>query len=341
MRALLATIGGILSLVVLSAQSTPALGPAAIDAAVRSVTAVFAAEYFDIPLSKTAAATINSRLAAGRYAGATSPADLAQRLTRDFFELTKDKHIFVAVPRPRAPGGGGGSSEKRDVPTTAGFRRTEIIAGNVGVFDLAFFMRPIEHREALADAMEKLQPADALIIDMRENGGGSPGTVALLIGYLVDAPVQLFDIVRRDGSREAYATEATPPATRNGRRPIYVLTSSRTFSGGEGLPFLLQEMKRAVVIGEVTAGAANPGRPYPAGNLLEITIPNAHIVSAIAKSNWEGRGVTPDVAAPAADAFRIAHLRAIDDLITATKDVAHREELTRIRATLEQPLIKH
>ncbi len=315
-----------------SAQS---LDAAAIGAAVRAVADVFEREYFDVALSKTTAEEIVRRLDAGRYAGAASPADLAQRLTRDFFELTKDKHVVVAVPRPRVAGGGGAGSEKRDVPTTAGFRRSEIIAGNIGVFDLAFFMRPIEHRDALAAAMQVLEPADALIVDMRANGGGSPDTVALFINYLIEGVGQpLFEIVRRDGSKEIYRTPEEAPATRNARRPIYVLTSARTFSGGEGLAFLLQELKRAVVIGEVTAGAANPGRPYPAGELYEITVPNGRVVTAIAKGNWEGSGVTPDVRVPAADAFRVAHLRALDDVIAATVDPTRRTELQGIRADL-------
>jgi retinol-binding protein 3 len=315
------------------------LDAAAIATAVRAVADVFEREYFDVALSKTTAEEIVLRLDRGRYAGAALPADLAQRLTRDLFELTRDKHVVVAVPRPRVPGGGG--SEKRDVPTTAGFRRSEIIAGNIGVLDMAFFMRPIEHQDALAAAMQTLQPADALILDLRENGGGSPGTVALLLGYLLDSASQpLFEIVHRDGSRDSYTTEATPPLTRNARRLIYVLTSPRTFSAGEGLAFILQERRRAVVIGEVTAGAANPGRSYPAGTMFEITVPNGRVVTAITKRNWEGGGVTPDVNVPAADAFRVAHLRAIDDLL-ATASPARREELMRLRPQIERPQIKH
>ena len=329
---------------VLASARTPAqsFDAAAIGSAVRAVVDVFEREYFDAALSKTVADEISRRLDGGRYAGANPPAALATRLTADLYELTRDKHIAVAVATPRAANNGGGA-ERRNVPTTAGFRRTEIIAGNVGVLDLAFFMRPVEHRDALAAAMQVLQPADALLLDMRENGGGSPDTVALLISYLIDGSGQpLFEILRRDGSTDAYRTEAQAPATRNGRRPIYVLTSARTFSAGEGLAFLLQELKRAVVIGEVTAGAANPGRSYPAGTLFEITVPNGKVVTAIARGNWEGSGVAPDVAVPAADAFRVAHLRAIDDLL-ATASAARREELTRIRAKVSQspPPIKH
>jgi C-terminal processing protease CtpA/Prc len=144
----------------------------------------------------------------------------------------------------------------------------------------------------------------------------------------------LFEIVHRDGSKAIYRTPEEAPATRNVRRPIYVLTSARTFSGGEGLAFLLQERKRAVVIGEVTAGAANPGRAYPAGELFEITVPNGRVLSSIGRANWEGRGVTPDIVVPAADAFRVAHLRAIDDLLT-TASPARRKELMRLRPQIE------
>ncbi len=334
-------IGGLLVMLLLAPTraSAQSLDVAAIGTAVRAVADVFEREYFDAALSKTVVEEIKRRLDGGRYASDNVPAALAKRLTADFYELTNDKHIAVVLATPRAANSGGGG-ERRNVPTTAGFRRTEIIAGNVGVLDLAFFMRPIEHQDALAAAMQTLQPADALILDLRENGGGSPGTVALLLGYLLDSSAQpLFEIVHRDGSKDSYTTEVTPPAIRNARRPVYVLTSPRTFSAGEGLAFILQEWKRAVVIGEITAGAANPGRPYPAGPLFEITVPNGRVVTAITKRNWEGSGVTPDIKVPAAEAFRVAHLRAIDDLLS-TASPARREELTRIRQQIE-PQIKH
>lgn len=333
-RTILATISGVCLLVVaVSTQGvSPVLDRDTIDSAVRQVTTVFSNEYFDIPLSQKVVAELDARVTAGRYHGTGTAANLAKRLTADFYELTKDKHISVAIAR-REGGTAPSGSERRNVPTAAGFRRTELIAGNIGLLDMAFFMRPVEHRDALAAAMTTLQPADALILDMRENGGGSPGTVALLVSYLLDAPERpLFEIVTRSGSRETYHTEPTP--TRNAKRPVYVLTSRRSFSGGEGLAFLLQDLKRAIVIGEVTAGAANPGRPYPAGDLFDITVPNGQLLTSATRRNWEGSGVTPDVSVPAAEALLVAHLRALDDLIAATTDPVRRDALRRTRAEL-------
>jgi C-terminal processing protease CtpA/Prc len=96
----------------------------------------------------------------------------------------------------------------------------------------------------------------------------------------------------------------------DGRRPIYVLTSAKTFSAGEGLAFLLQERRRAEVVGEVTAGAANPGRPYGVNDRFTVTVPNGRVRSAVHGGNWEGTGVTPDVKTGAAAALAVAHARA-------------------------------
>ncbi len=103
--------------------------------------------------------------------------------------------------------------------------------------------------------MKMLRSADALVIDMRENGGGSPDTIALVLSYLFEDPeLPLFGIVPRsgDGVRQ-YKTLKSGLSDRNGTRPVYVLTAKQTFSAGEGLAFLLQDRRRAEVVGEPTA----------------------------------------------------------------------------------------
>lgn len=297
---------------------------ATIESTVRGAADIFAAEYFDVPLSGRVSAELRRRLEAGEYATIATNQELAERLTRDLIALTRDKHVGVRI---RVGAKAGGAVQRRDVPTTAGFRRTEILPGNIGLLDMAFFMRPAEHRDALAAAMKTLQPADALILDMRQNGGGSPDTVVLLISYLLDEPNRpLFEIRPRQGEPTVYATASPPVELRNSRRPVYVLTSRQSFSGGEGVGFLLQDLKRALVIGESTAGAANAGRGYPVNDTFEVLVSNGQLLTSVSRRNWEGTGVTPDVAVPAAEALRVAHLRAIDDLLAATPAGASRDE---------------
>ena len=288
-------------------------------ATVRTLGEVLKREYIDVDVAEKADAALRRALTEGRYAGASTPEALARLLNRDLQDVTHDKHIWVEVVPPATPSAQPAptrSAEDTDAAraegvrrSNAGVRRLEILRGNVGYLDLSSFFRPEEARDTITLAMRLLSKADALIIDMRRNGGGSPGTVAHLLGYLLDAPgATLFEIVHRPPEpSDRYALEATLPAERDGKRPIAVLTSAQTFSAGEGLAFLLQERHRAEIVGEVTAGAANPGRSYPVNDGFRVNVPNGRIKSAVSGGNWEGTGVTPDVKVPAAEALQTAH----------------------------------
>jgi C-terminal processing protease CtpA/Prc len=211
-----------------------------------------------------------------------------------------------------------------------GVQRVEILAGNVGYLNLTAFYRPNEARDAIAAAMRSVQHADALILDVRNHAGGSPDTAALVASYFfVERRLPLFEIVPRSGEKRAYETESSDLPERNAARPLYVLTSARTFSAGEGIAFLLQERGRAEVVGKTTAGAANPGRPYRVNDYFEVTVPNGKVRTAVRGTNWEGTGVVPDVKVAAEIALRTAHSRALSRLIEQAKAGAWRDELQR------------
>lgn len=308
---------------------------------VDSLASVVDGEYFDPDVAARVAASVRAWLAQGRYDTATTPESLAEILTRDLFEATKDKHLAVTVvqegvssPASTAPDE---ARELRARRTNFGVQRVEILAGNVGYLNLIAFYRPEEVRDTLSAVIRTLQHADALILDMRDNSGGSPDTAALLASYLFDAPaLPLFDIVDRSGGRSRYTTEASPLPGRNGTRPVYVLTAARTFSAGEGIAFILQERRRAEVVGERTAGAANPGRAYPVNARFKVTVPNGQVRTAVAGRNWEGGGVVPDVAVAASDALRVAHTRAIRELLKKTPSGPWRDTLERQLEALER-----
>jgi hypothetical protein len=293
---------------------------------VRALGDVLKREYIDVNVAERADAALLRRLADGRYAGASTLEALVPLLNRDLQDATHDKHIFVElVPPPAASAQSAAARSPADADAAraegvrranAGVRRVEILRGNVGYLDLSNFFRPEEARDTIALAMRLLSKADALIIDMRRNGGGSPGTVVYLLSYLLDTPgATLFEIVHRPPEPpDRYALDTTLPAERDGKRPIAVLTSAQTFSGGEGLAFLLQERRRAEIVGEVTAGAANPGKAHPVNDRLRVNVPNGRVKSAVGGGNWEGTGVTPDIKVAAADALQTAHDRILRTL---------------------------
>lgn len=294
-------------------DSIPAADSVDVGAAVETLADLVTDEYFDAKIANRVADELKQNLQRGRYVNALAGRALANRLTQDMFAISKDKHLTVFAIPPKvdnsaATGKRRLSREERGRRDNFGVKRVEILDGNVGYFELTHFYRPDEADEAIHAAMAVLLNTDALIIDMRSNTGGSPGTVATLASYLFDeANLPLFKIISRDGSSQQYATLPTPPRNRNPSKPIYVLTSAQTFSAGEGLALILQERKRAMVVGEVTAGAGNPGRPFPINSQFEVVIPTGFISTAIAKASWEGTGVKPDVESNAEKAIDKAH----------------------------------
>jgi hypothetical protein len=315
-------------------------------ATVTEIAAIISREYMDATIAERLADSLRRRLNNGEYADATTPAELAALVTGHLLQESRDRHLSVAVvgpSRPQTAAAAAGDTRADAVRrTNAGVQRVEILSGNVGYLNLTAFWRLEEARDAVGDAMRLLRRADALIVDMRQNSGGSPETVALVTGYLFDQPgLPLFDIVPRSGERVTYGTPAPAPAERDQRRPLYVLTASRTFSAGEGFAFLLQERGRAEVIGERTAGAANPGRPYRVNPLFEVTVPNGQVRSSVSGRNWESDGVAPDISVPASDALRVAHLHALRELLTHAPAGPWHDALTRqIKILADSPIAR-
>jgi C-terminal processing protease CtpA/Prc len=205
-----------------------------------------------------------------------------------------------------------------------GLVKVERLAGNIGYLRVDVFPDPEDAAEHLAAAMSFIADTGALIIDLRDNHGGEPATVALYVSYLYEAGADLHinDIYSRTmkSTREYWASPSLP-GRRYANKPVYVLTSSHTFSGGEELAYDLQTEKRATIVGETTGGGANPVDPTKLDPHFVFEVPTGRAINPITKTNWEGVGVKPDVAAPAEKALDVAHLAALQQLrATLPKD---------------------
>lgn len=303
-----------------------AIEPAFIRETVETLRGALNRDYFDPAVAFRASETLQKRLAEGHYQKIPTLEALAKALTEDLYVVTKDKHLRVspAVEAISIPATTAAVDDtRREVAarrTNFGIQRIEILPGNVGYLQFTAFYRRNEASEAIASAMASLRHADALILDLRENGGGSTETMALLASYFYEAQgLPLFEVFPRPPAKVAkFMTEATPLPDRNERRPTYVLVSRNTWSGGEGLAFNLQDRHRAEVIGETTPGAGNQARTHRLNAQFEVTIPNGSVRSAIRHQSWEGVGVVPDVPAASSDALRVAHGRALQKLLKCT-----------------------
>jgi C-terminal processing protease CtpA/Prc len=199
-----------------------------------------------------------------------------------------------------------------------GIARVDRLEGDIGYIDIVQFPRT-SFAPALDEAMRTLEGTKALIIDVRRNGGGSPASVDYLVSYFTaaSAPLHLNDIIWRNPSTETFRTEkffTVPTPTKYLGRPIYVLTSKDTFSAGEECAYDLKTQKLAVLVGEVTGGGANPGKVFQLGPEFIMIMPTGRALNPVTHTNWEGRGVRPDIPALGSDALRVAlgQLRAAD-----------------------------
>ncbi len=243
----------------------------------------------------------------------------AERLTKDLVDVSHDKHLRVSFSPARFPDDLMGPEPQRPSaalrPVNCLFDKLEMLPGNVGYVKLDAFVGPADCGPTAEAAMTFLGNSDALIFDLRDNGGGDPAMVALLCSYLFAGPTHLNDLF--DRSSNTTRQSWTVPYV-SGKRlptvPVYVLTSSRTFSGAEEFSYDLQTLKRATIVGEVTGGGAHLVRPERVDDRFVVTLPFARAINPITKADWEGTGVQPDVNVAAADALATAQKLASEKL---------------------------
>jgi len=267
----------------------------------------------------TVGAAIRHRLGAGEYDGLAEP-ELCARVTAHLQEVCPDRHLrLVWEDEPQSTEDD--PQEVSDARFAAacraanyGISRVEQLDGNIGYLDLRRIAPAELGGPAFAAAMQLVEPTDALVIDLRMCRGGAPEGVALWCSYLLPAEsVHLNDIYDRatDSTRQ-YWTTPHLAGPRFADRPVAVLTSSFTFSGGEELAYNLKVNGRATLVGETTRGGAHPTEWYFLTPHIAVTVPTARSINPITGTNWEGVGVTPDIAVAADTALdaALAHLRA-------------------------------
>ncbi len=317
----------------------PALAtePVPVAEAVMTMAGLVRTRYVFPDRGAAAAAALEASLAAGEYDGLDDEA-LAGKLTGQLYEVCHDRHLRVRVrpgweepPGPRRPGPPGRPGRgtapgllplpswlERHGPGNYGIHRVERLDGDVGYLDLHGVAHPGPAGRAIDAAMELVAGTGALIIDLRRNRGGSPDGVVFWCSYLFpDASTHLNDIFDAGtGETRQFWTLAHVTGDRYLDRPVYVLTSGQTFSGGEDFAYSLQAQGRAEVIGETTGGGAHPTDTTPVTPTLAVSVPFARSVNPVTGTNWEGTGVTPDVAVPAGQAFDVAYGKALRHLLT-------------------------
>jgi C-terminal processing protease CtpA/Prc len=264
------------------------------------------------------------------YDAMTSAKTFSETLTAELQAISHDKHLRVRYSVDPIP-----VRKDRREPTDEekaqdawymkrinyAFQKVERMDGNIGYLELTNFFEPEAGADTVASAFNFVNNTDALIIDLRRNGGGDPEMVQLICSYLFgDKPVHLNDLFWRDGNRtQEFWTRPAVAGKKYLDRDVYVLTSARTFSGAEEFTYNLKNLKRATIIGETTGGGANPGGVVRLNDHFNVFVPVGRAINPYTKTNWEGTGVEPDIKVPKDQALKTAYLMALNKSLPAVK----------------------
>lgn len=299
------------------------------------------------------AAAIRDHLRKGDYDKAATHAEFAKMLTAHLQAANPDKHLSVRhVPnarpdRPRPSLKHGMPPEVRERMTEMGkywnfaFEKVERLPGNIMYVKLDSFFDADIAKAAATAAMNFAASGNAMIIDLRENGGGDPRMVAHVASYLLgDKKVHLSDMYfRADDETNSFWTDPAVPGAHFGAdKPVYVLTSKETFSAAEDFTYSLQAIKRITVVGETSGGGAHPIQPFRIDAHMIAVIPVGRTINPVTKGNWEATGVKPDVAIAADKALAKANALALRQVLPQVKDVQDRPVLEKKLAELEAAL---
>ena len=349
---------------VAAAQAPAPAAPPRLDAATRravvdTLAARLIRHYVDADTGMLIAAKMRSRLTAGAYDDITSPGRFAEALTVDLRSINDDRHLNVTynpespgstpgpqgiqmaavLPQPALPSGppptGAGADAARRTNYSLG--RVDILPGNVGYLDIRGFSGAQMVIPAIKSALEYLQGTDAIIFDLRRNGGGSPFSVNIIISHFTTADtIPSLTVKNRSGNQTfTRYTFATVPGPRRPTVPLYVLTSGATASAGEDFTFVLKNMKRATIVGETTAGAGHNNANLNLGNGFNASVSFTRVVDPKTGAEWERVGVTPDVKVDQAKALDVAHALALKTIAASETDQRRVAVLNLTRETVE------
>lgn len=288
--------------------------------------------YIDLDFAKEMTSALKSNIKSNRYKSITNPNEFSKIVTQDLQKVSKDLHLKLSFEPKKI------AQKKRVMPEEMkikraqmmamrmaeinyGFTEVKVLNGNIGYLNLRMFADIKYAKYAATAAMSFLNNTNAIIIDLRTNGGGVPSMMQLLSSYFTGAkPILLSNFYeRKTNSKTQLYTFETIDGKRMTNKPLYILTSKKTFSAAEAFTYTLKHLGKAVVVGEITKGGANRTKTINLNNNFSISIPYIKSIHPVTKSNWEVVGIQPTIKTSEKEAFVIAYIDAIHKTITRNK----------------------
>jgi hypothetical protein len=260
-------------------------------------------QYADREIGESLASTILAKLQQGQFDSVVDADALVEQVMDVIRTEVSDRHFALSIrgePNdPRTQSGSGTRSEH-------GLKTTRILEDNTAYLEFDGLPGDAASLRFVEQSLAALPELRALIIDIRDNVGGSGDMVVLLCSHLLEAGTFLYDYRDRSDNPPGEMTARYLGRTFGPEVSVYVLTSEATLSAAEALAYILQDYERARIVGQQTPGMANPSRTFSIGDDFTITIPFLLLGYGKSRGTFAGVGIVPDRVVPADSALDVA-----------------------------------
>jgi len=334
----LAVLGGVVC-AARAAEARDRLSPKEKREAVLAIAETYERRYVFPDIGKKMADHIRGKMEAGQYDALLGGRELGRQVTEDLQTLSADRHVWVTHSPERI------LRQKNTDPQILaqeelesarrynfGFKELRVMSGNVGYLKITSFSGSPEALDVAAGAMRFLANCDAIIMDLRANPGGDSAMAQFLASYFLgDEPVLLDEFhFRGDGRIKQVWSLPYVPGKKPVRADLYILTDGYTFSAAEGLAYDLQALEKAVIAGTPSAGGAHSVEFHTVLDSFMLMIPVAFSRNPVTGTNFQGKGVQPDIKASGETAVQQVQLQALEKRIEKASDPGRKAELEDI-----------
>ena len=174
-----------------------------------------------------------------------------------------------------------------------GFREVRILEGNIGYVKLSEINISAKSLPVLFAAMDFTANTQALVIDLRDNGGGGSDVGPVFESFFLPKDIPLLEFKTRNGSGRLDKTVSWLTKEKYDN-PLFIVVNSGTASAAEAYAYSLQSKGRAKVIGQPSAGAANMNSWYVVNEQIFVSISTAAPTLPGTEESWEQTGIQPD-----------------------------------------------
>jgi len=262
---------------------------------------LIAKNYVDKEKAKEIASLVQAEINSGKYFKITHPDTLASVLTKDLKRISNDGHMYVNhLTKKKTTKATDWETEEKalEIKLNYGFTEIQILESNTGYMKIVEFMHPKRSMQTAVAAMKFVENTDNLIIDIRDNGGGYPGILQYIMNHYFEGPPTLLSTTYFSDPKMTpytnYTSDLVYGKLRIGK-PLYILINEKTGSASEYFAYTLQAFGKAVIVGEISGGSAHNNEYFPLNKDFRISISTAMPINEITKTNWEVKGVVPDI----------------------------------------------